>query len=132
MIQSALLITWKTARVAPIPKDQILSSVQSLISPCQYAFRRGHNTTSVLLKLTDTIRYDRGFLTSLVALGLSKAFNSINDLVLIIKLGRLFGFSRCACGLIHSYLTGRSQFVDVNGFFRDFVLYTLACPKVLY
>ncbi|XP_065359864.1 uncharacterized protein LOC135953785 [Calliphora vicina] len=72
---------WKTARVVPIPKsgngrgfedlrpisilpslskavehimkDQILSFTNERIVGSQYAFRRGHNTTSLLLNMTD-------------------------------------------------------------------------------
>uniref|UniRef100_A0A1A9VYH7 Reverse transcriptase domain-containing protein n=1 Tax=Glossina austeni TaxID=7395 RepID=A0A1A9VYH7_GLOAU len=101
-------LNWKTARVLPIPKvktvhsiddwraisslsaiseivehilkDQILSAALKLISPALYAFHREHNTTSLLLNLTDTIRSNVNDFrtTSLAASELPKATNNFN------------------------------------------------------
>lgn len=146
---SVFPVAWKTARVVPIPKsrvvhgsedlrpisilpalskvvehllrNQILESTSITIYESQYAFRQGFNTTSLLLELTDSIRRnindDR--LSVLVSLDLSKAFNSINYARLIMKLRNECKFSKSACRLILSYLSGRSQFVVLNGVESD-------------
>lgn len=136
---------WKTARVVPIPKsdkisspddlrpisllpvlskvvehimkEQMLSHVNNTIFKYQYAFRKGHNTTSLLLQLTDAIRHNINSLnvSVLVSLDLTKAFNSICYMTMIRKLNQNFNFSRSACNLIMSYLSNRSQFVDLFG-----------------
>lgn len=142
-------MSWKTARVVPIPKArvvngpddlrpisilpalskvvehilkaQIFQSVSTKIYDSQYAFRSGLNTTSLLLRLTDSIRenINEDKLSVLVCLDLSKAFNSINYEQMIIKLKNLYNFSNTACKLILSYLVGRSQFVVANGVQSD-------------
>lgn len=137
---------WKTARVVPIPKsknvqgpedlrpisilpaiskivevilkNQILEHTSSLICDTQYAFRRGHSTTHLLLRATDLIRLNlnEGKVNVLISLDISKAFNSINFSLLINKLRHTFNFSLTACKLILSYLKDRTQFVSVNNF----------------
>lgn len=145
LMTSIFPLAWKTARVVPIPKaevinspddlrpisllpvlskvvehimkDQMLSQIESAMFVSQYAFRRGHNTTSLLLQLTDTIRssVNRGCVNVLVSLDLTKAFNSICYSTMIEKLHHKFHFSRSACNLIMSYLSNRSQFVELFG-----------------
>lgn len=136
---------WKTARVVPIPKttvvnspddlrpisilpvlskvlehilkDQISSFAQEKISDNQYAYRRHHSTTSLLLHLTDSVRHNMNECKQcvLVSLDLTKAFNSVCYVSMINKLKEIFNFSRTACKLVMSYLCDRSQFVELNG-----------------
>lgn len=142
---SVFPMTWKVARVVPIPKSRVVHGPDDLrpisilpalskvvehllkeqmfratvttIYSSQYAFRQGHNTTSLLLELTDSIRknVNEDKLSVLVSLDLSKAFNSINFVKMIEKLKNYYNFSKTACKLILSYLNGRSQFVVLNG-----------------
>lgn len=104
-----------------ILKDQNLLFLHRDLSHTQFAFRRGLNTTSLLVSLTDSIRdcINRDFGSVFVALDLSKSFNSVCYKTLIEKLKNNFNFSRSACVLINSYLRGRSQFVDVGGVFSN-------------
>lgn len=136
---------WKTAKVVPIPKnksvscptdlrpisllpvlskvvehiikDQILLSIGNKISNSQYAFRRGYSTTSLLVNLTDNIRscLNEQKLGVLVSLDLTKAFNSISFFTMVTVLKDYFNFSISACKLIMSYLSDRTQFVDILG-----------------
>lgn len=145
LMTSIFPLPWKKARVVPIPKskivhepddlrpiailpalskvvehiikDQILQYCSNDINNSQYAYRQGHNTTHLLLKMTDSIReqINDGNLSILVSLDLSKAFNSIDFVRLIDKLCREFKFSKSACKLVYSYLCARSQFVVLNG-----------------
>lgn len=142
---SVFPMAWKVARVVPIPKsrvvhglddlrpisilpalskvvehllkEQMLRATMTTIYSSQYAFRQGHSTTSLLLELTDSIRenINEDKLSVLASLDLSKAFNSINFVRMVEKLKNYYNFSRTACKLILSYLSGRSQFVALNG-----------------
>lgn len=58
-------------------------------------------------------------LTVLVLLDFSKAFDSIDHLLLCRKLERCFMLDESAVGLLFSYLSNRSQYVDFNGLKSD-------------
>lgn len=151
--------SWKTARVVPIPKtsvihspedlrpisilpvlskvfehvlkEQLMMSTRRKIFDSQYAFRSGHNTTSLLLHLTESIRNDinNGKVSALLSLDLTKAFNSICFGTMIDKLRRNFGFSRSACKLVMSYMFGRTQFVDLNGIRSEVISLSSGVPQ---
>ncbi|XP_065356239.1 uncharacterized protein LOC135950637 [Calliphora vicina] len=136
---------WKTARVVPISKakavhspddlrpisilpvlskvfehvmkEQILASNIVTIYDGQHAYRKGYNTTSMLLSITDHIRWhvNASELSMPISLDLSKAFNSIYFSTMVRKLRDEFHFSGTACRLIYSYLMDRFQFVVFNG-----------------
>ena len=78
----------------------------------QSGFRKGHSTTTLLLKFRDDFKHAMN--TSEVTLGIlldySKTFNTIDHLRLLEKLHKLI-FSKQALNLIHSYVSGRKQFV---------------------
>ena len=98
-----------------IMKEQVVQYLNefSLIDDCQAAYRKGYNTTSLLLSLTDCIRQSvgRNNFCILLSLDSSKAFNSISANILNNKLFTQFNFSSSACKLISSYLTDRKQYV---------------------
>ena len=151
--------SWKTARVVPIPKNktinwpddlrpisilpvlskivehimnnQILRSVSMNIIPSQYAFRKGFNTTTLLLTLTDSVRKatNNNKLSALISLDLSKAFNSVNHITLITKLKDQFNFSKTACKLILSYLRDRIQFVEFKGVMSNLLYLHSGVPQ---
>ena len=95
--------------------DQIKFHLQSnhLLSNFQSGFRQSHSTVALLFDVTDFVRscLDSGNLAALVLLDFSKAFNSINFLILERKLKTQFNLSTETINLILSYLTGRSQYV---------------------
>ena len=90
----------------------LLLEVKAHYNQTQSGFRKGHSTTTLLLKLRDDIK--RAINTSEVTLGIlpdySKTFNTIDHLRLLEKLHKLI-FSKQALNLIHSYVSGRKQFV---------------------
>lgn len=99
--------------VENIMKDQMLDMVSFSI----YAFRKGYNTTGLLLTLTENIRQsvNDGYMSVLISLDLSKAFNCIDHVKLVNTLRDEFKFSNSACMLIFSYLVERRQFMELNG-----------------
>ena len=137
--------TWKIARVCPVPKVGhakdvtefrpisilcILSKVfqrvilhqlchflevKAQYNQTQSGFRKGHCTTTLLLKFRHDIK--PAINTSEVTLGVlldySKAFDTIDHLLLLEKLHKS-NFSVQALKLIQSYVSERKQFVQVD------------------
>lgn len=135
---------WKLARVCPIPKvanptvakdfrpvsilpilskifervilNQILTFVESKVyNTTQSGFRKGHSTTTLLLKLRDDIvkAMNKNDITIAVMIDYSKAFDTIDHSILVRKLSRL-GFGQSIISLIVSYLSNRKQYVQVD------------------
>lgn len=88
----------------------------NLLPTTQSGFRKNHNCSTALLKVTDDIleAADRNELTALVLLDYSKAFDKLNHHLLIAIL-KYLGFQSDACNMIKSYLAGRLQSVKSNG-----------------
>ena len=95
-------------------KDQLCEFLErnNLIADTQHAFRKGHSTTTCLLKLTEDIRLgmDEGKATGILAIDLSKAFDAINHTILIRKLHNM-GINGKFLELIKDYLRDRTQCV---------------------
>ena len=102
-----------------IISDQIFSFLHyhALLSPCQSGFRPNHSCTTAMVKILDDIRipFDNNHITILCLLDFTKAFDTVDHLILCQKLKNLFCFSNSAVNLINSYLTNRSQLVNVLG-----------------
>ena len=78
-------------------------------------YRKGHSTTSVLLRITDeTIRVMKnGELTLIAFADFSKVFDTVDYSIFIRKLHAI-GLSKVALLWFLSYLTNRRQFVLAN------------------
>ncbi|XP_075170459.1 uncharacterized protein LOC142242814 [Haematobia irritans] len=89
---------------------------RNLLSDYQCGFRCRRSTSMGLLGLTEAIRLNisSSQVSSLLSLDLEKAFDKVDHCLLIHKLHSIYGFSTVACKLLLSYLTGRSQFVQLN------------------
>ena len=81
----------------------------------QYGFRKGISTSHCLTNLVSAIQDSRSkkFSTSGVFFDLKKAFDIISHEILLQKLGR-YGFDSKSLTLLNSYLSYRSQFVQVS------------------
>jgi Reverse transcriptase (RNA-dependent DNA polymerase) len=116
-----------------IMKDQIVAfcDARGLLNSFQSGFRPGHSTTTALLKITDDIAkdLDRNFISILVLLDFSKAFDTVNYKLLCQKLKNFFHFSESAVLFVNSYLTGRSQCVFANGALSSFLPVTQGVPQ---
>ena len=136
---------WKIARVSPVPKidipvsnDQLrpisvlpfLSKVFEKLVAIQMtsyadhahlihdrisAFRKGHSTTTALMRVRDDIRYamERKDVTLMVLADFFKAFHAISFRATIVKFYKL-AFSKPFLRWLLGYLSGRSQFVQIN------------------
>jgi hypothetical protein len=114
-------------------KDQIVSfcNEKGLLNRYQSGFRPGHSTTTALLKITDDILtdLDRKFITVLVLLDFSKAFDTVNFKLLCQKLKAQFNFSDSAVELVKSYLMDRTQCVFADGALSSSLPVTQGVPQ---
>ena len=87
-----------------------------LLFVSQYGFRGEHSTELAALELVDRIHIDLDDKKCPVAvfMDLSKAFDTLDHNILLDKLSN-YGVKGTELSWFHSYLTGRKQFVDIDG-----------------
>ena len=87
----------------------------AVYNPTQSGFRKGHSTTTLLLKFRNDIRkaLNQNEITISVLIDYSKAFDTINHKTLLEKLVSL-NFSNRTIKIIMSYLTNRDQYVQID------------------
>ena len=90
--------------------------VNEFLSPKQYGFRRNSSTTLAIFDLISNVVHSLSSRNYCICifLDLKKAFDSINHEILMNKLYRM-GFRGSIYNLIYSYLSGRTQYIDING-----------------
>ena len=82
----------------------------------QFGFRKNYSTSQTLLNISQKIMdaLDKGNYACGVFVDLQKAFNTVDHEILLKKLYH-YGIRGIALSLFRSYLTGRSQFVSLDG-----------------
>jgi len=147
---------WKLAKIVPVAKpngdfrpisilpylskvfEQILSSQiqsfieqNSMLNEKQSGFRKYRSCTTSIADVTEDIRIyqDKRFVTFLLLLDFSKAFDTINHEILCSKLYNMYKFSKSATKLIKSYLTNRSQAVYFNSKTSKFLTVSTGVPQ---
>ena len=87
-----------------------------LLCNLQSAFRPNHSTETALIKLTDELLFnmDNDMVTGLAFVDFRKAFDVINHELLLKKLS-IYGANDLSLKWFGSYLTGRKQYVRING-----------------
>lgn len=152
---------WKTANVIPIPKVKTPKELDDLrpisILPCiskvlekalhkqmtefiennnllykfQSGFRKGHSTTSALLRIYHEIyeESDHGLASFVTLLDFRKAFDTVPHSLLIDKLISKFNFSLSAANLVKSYLSDRWQRVKLDDEISNLSRVTSGTPQ---
>ena len=113
-----------------IMQDQIISSMEPVISIYLCGFRKGYSTQHALMRLIEKCKetLDTNGHAGALLMDLSKAFDCLDHDLLIAKL-RAYSFSRKALALIYSYLNERQQSVKVNGTFSEWKESTKGVPQ---
>ena len=109
-------------------KDYFTSN--KLFNISQYGFREKHSTELAAAELIDRIikSLDSGKKSIAVFMDLSKAFDTIDHEILLYKL-KHYGLADPALNLILSYMTGRKQYVDFNGYLSDRQFLSTGVPQ---
>ena len=96
----------------------------------QHGFRSNHSTVTALLDVTNRWyqNMDIGQLNGVVFLGLKKAFDTVDHYTLFRKLD-IYGIRGSALVWINSYLTGRTQYCQVDGHLSDPLCVTTGIPQ---
>ena len=112
---SVLPILSKVNERVILQQLQLFIEKESLYTATQSGFRKGHSTTTILLKIRDYIK--RAMNKSEVTLGIlidySKAFDTIDQNILLEKILK-FNFSPQAVEIIFSYISDCKQYVQVD------------------
>ena len=92
-------------------------SSNSLYEQFQSGFRPRHSTETALIKITNDLLMaaDSGSLSILILLDLSAAFDTISHTILLHRLS-LIGISHSPLAWFHSYLSDRTQFIQLKSF----------------
>ena len=87
-----------------------------LFFPNQYGFRKKHSTDMAAVELIDRAMHqiDQGKCALSVFMDLSKAFDTLNHDIMCKKL-KFYGICGTSLKWFNSYLTSRTQYVDING-----------------
>jgi hypothetical protein len=112
--------------------DQVESYLteNKLLYTHQSGFRRKYSTDTCLLHLTDFIKFemDKGNYVGMVLLDLQKAFDTVDHDVLLMKLEAM-GFSSDVTHWFRSYLSSRTQMVNVSGILSSSANITCGVPQ---
>ena len=96
----------------------------------QFGFRKSHSTSHGVLNLTNyvTNELDNGNFCLGILMDLSKAFDTIDHVILLDKLS-CYGVRGIALNWFRSYLTSRKQCVVVDGVKSNFQEMTCGVPR---
>ena len=108
--------------VDKILEKLVLSQVSSYLTPhnlyntCQSAYRPGHCTETVLLKVVDELflSLNKGNIYALALLDFSSAFDTIGHPILVHRLHTDFGFTDAVLQWFSSYLADRTHYVSLS------------------
>ena len=117
----------KISNVSKIFEKAILNQIlnffdkNNLFFPYQFGFRKGHNTLNLIQVFLNDVhnKIDNKKQCCAVFIDFSKAFDSINHIILLNKVKFQYNFSNKTISLIRSYLSYRSQKVQINKVLSD-------------
>ena len=102
----------------------------NLFHHLQSGFRKSHSTETALIRLVDQllINLDNDKITGLVFIDYKKAFDLIDHQLLLSKL-KVLGVNETFLPLFRDYLSGRSQYVTIDGCHSTKRSVTLGVPQ---
>lgn len=97
--------------------EQLLDFVNGILPPEQSAFRKNYSTSTVCLSVLDDILHerDKGNITALALLDMTRAFDCLNHDLMLAKLA-YYGLNNLMLSWFSSYLSQRRQFVKLDDF----------------
>ena len=110
--------------------DFLSNSTYGILKDSMSAYKKGHNTTTVLLAMRDDIlqAMQRGEVTMAVLADFSKAFDTVAYETVLKKMHSI-GFSKDYLRWLISYLTGRQRFVQIDDNVSDYVNVSFGVPQ---
>ena len=96
----------------------------------QYGFLKNHSTEFAAMELTDKVLkdIDEKHITLAIFMDLSKAFDTLDHSILLRKLA-YYGINGSALEWFTSYLTGRTQYVEIDGISSDILSLSTGVPQ---
>jgi hypothetical protein len=96
----------------------------------QYGFREGYSTELALTEFIDRLNHilDKNETPFAIYIDLSKAFDTLDHTILLSKL-RHYGIQNTELNWFSSYLTNRSQYVEINGVKSDMCTIQTGVPQ---
>ena len=109
---------------------QILPFIEKRLSSILCAFKKGHSTQHALFWAIEILCrcIDKGGVTAMVLIDLSKAYDCLPHDLLIAKL-EVYGFGTDSLKLMHSYLTERKQRVKIGNNFSSWKTVSKGVPQ---
>ena len=104
--------------------------INNLIHSLQFGFRQKYSTTHALINLTESIRQtlDEGSFGCCIFVDLQKAFDTVDDKILLQKL-EFYGIRGACNDWLKSYLSDRKQFVSINVYNSDLMPVIYGVPQ---
>ena len=123
--------------IGKILEDPVLSQVSPYLkshnhyNTCQSAYRPGHSTETVLLKVVNDLflSINKGNISVLALLDFSSAFDTIDHPILVHRLHTDFGFIDVVLQWFSSYLTGRTHYVSLSNHCSAFDPVHIGAPQ---
>ena len=105
-------------------------NVNGKFAPNQYGFRKNHSTELAATELIDRLTQDAMNQNNpfSIFIDLSKAFDTLDHEILLTKLQRL-GICGNRLSWFRSYLTNRTQYVEMNGIVSETLPITTSVPQ---
>ena len=100
-----------------IMQKQILEYIDIYLSPLLCGYRKGYSTQTALISILEKWKLsidNKGFAGG-VSMDLSKAFDTINHQLLLVKL-HAYGLSKQGLAIVYSYLSNQKQRIRINFF----------------
>ena len=103
---------------------------KNLLADSQHGFRKDYSTETAVIELVDYLKsqIDKKHVPLCIFLDLSKAFDTINFDIMLLKLRHL-GINNTALNWFESYLTQRKQFVSFNGTDSSYLVSKTGVPQ---